>query len=68
MSFAVADQGDVSLGAFESADLFRGLYRLRGFPDAYLYVVRPVDRGIFSHLRETEASLGAYREAKAPSP
>jgi len=64
-SFAVADQGDVSLGAFESADLFRGLYRLRGFPDAYLYVVRPVDRGIFSHLRETEASLGAYREAKA---
>ncbi len=35
-----------------------------GYPDAYLYVVRPVDRGIFRHLRQTEASLAAYREAK----
>ncbi|MBA3812846.1 MAG: HAMP domain-containing protein, partial [Caulobacteraceae bacterium] len=64
-TFKAADEGDVSVGAFESADLFRALYRLRGYPDAYLYVVRPVDRGIFSHLRETEASLTAYREAKA---
>jgi two-component system nitrogen regulation sensor histidine kinase NtrY len=64
-SFGVADHGEVSVGAFESADLFRGLYRLTAFPEAYLYVVRPVDRGIFSHLRETEASLVAYREAKA---
>ncbi|HEY5071962.1 MAG TPA: PAS domain-containing sensor histidine kinase [Caulobacteraceae bacterium] len=63
-SFTVADQGIVSVGAFESVDLFRGLYRLTAYPDAYLYVVRPVDRGIFRHLRETEASLGAYREAK----
>ncbi|MEP6968430.1 MAG: PAS domain-containing sensor histidine kinase, partial [Pseudomonadota bacterium] len=64
-TFKAADEGDVSVGAFESADLFRALYRLRGYPEAYLYVVRPVDRGIFSHLRETEASLTAYREAKA---
>ena len=34
-------------------------------PDAYLYVVWPVEPGVFSHLRETEASLAAYREAKA---
>jgi two-component system nitrogen regulation sensor histidine kinase NtrY len=54
----------VSVGAFESLDLFRALYRLHGYPDAYLYVVRPLDRGIFRHLRETEASLVAYREAK----
>ena len=64
-SFAVADQGEISALPFESADLFRGLYRLKAFPEAYLYVVRPVDRGIFSHLRQTEASLVAYREAKA---
>ncbi|MEO8813036.1 MAG: PAS domain-containing sensor histidine kinase [Caulobacteraceae bacterium] len=64
-TFAAADEGDVSVGAFESADLFRALYRLRAYPDAYLYVVRPVDRGIFRHLRETEASLAAYRQAKA---
>ncbi len=64
-TFKAADEGDVSVGAFESADLFRGLYRLRGYPDAYLYVVRPLNHGIFRHLRETEASLAAYREAKA---
>ncbi len=64
-TFKAADEGDVSVGAFESVDLFRALYRLRGYPGTYLYVVRPVDRGIFRHLRETEASLAAYREAKA---
>jgi two-component system nitrogen regulation sensor histidine kinase NtrY len=63
-SFRAADEGDVSAAAFESADLFRALYRLRGYPDAYLYVVRPLDRGIFRHLRNTEASLIAYRLAK----
>ena len=64
-TFRAADEGDVSVGAFESADLFRALYRLRGYPDAYLYVVRPLNHGIFRHLRETESSLIAYREAKA---
>jgi two-component system nitrogen regulation sensor histidine kinase NtrY len=64
-SFKAADEGDVSATAFESADLFRALYRLKGYSDAYLYVVRPVDRGIFSHLVETSAALAAYREAKA---
>jgi len=63
-TFEAADEGDVSVGPFESVDLFRAIYRLRGYSDAYLYVVRPVDRGIFRHLRETEASLAAYREAK----
>lgn len=63
-TFEAADEGDVSVGPFESVDLFRAIYRLRGYREAYLYVVRPVDRGIFRHLRETEASLAAYREAK----
>jgi two-component system nitrogen regulation sensor histidine kinase NtrY len=63
-TYAAADDGMVSVGPFESLDLFRALYRLRGYADAYLYVVRPLDRGIFRHLRETEASLVAYREAK----
>jgi two-component system nitrogen regulation sensor histidine kinase NtrY len=64
-TFAAADEGIVSVGVFESADLLRALYRLRGYPDAYLYAVRPLDPGIFSHLRETESSLVAYHEAKA---
>ena len=64
-SFKAADEGDVSANPFEAANVFRALYRLRGYPDAYLYVVRPVDRGIFSHLFETEASLAAYHAARA---
>ena len=64
-SFKAADEGDVSLGPFERTDLFRALFKLRAFPDAYLYVVRPLDHGIFAHLRESEASVIAYREAKA---
>jgi len=63
-SFAAADEGDVSAAPFESVDLFRALYRLKSYPDAYLYVVRPVDQGIFRHLRETESSLAGYDLAK----
>lgn len=64
-TFKAADEGIISVGAFESADIFRALYRLRGYPDAYLYIVRPLHRGIFQHLRETEASLVAYHEAQS---
>ncbi len=63
-TFRAANEGDVSVGTFESADLLRALYRLRGYPDAYLYVVKPLNHGVFSHLRETEASLADYRTAK----
>jgi two-component system nitrogen regulation sensor histidine kinase NtrY len=65
-AFRVADSGDeVEMVGFEKSDLFRALYRLRAYPDAYLYVARTVDPGIFRHLRLTEASLGAYRQAAA---
>src|SRR5262249_23646109 len=40
------------------------LGRLAGYRDAYLYVVRAVDPGVFQHLRETSVQLAAYREAK----
>jgi two-component system nitrogen regulation sensor histidine kinase NtrY len=62
-SFKAADEGDISMRPFESADLIRALYKLKAYPDAYLYVARPVDRGILNHLRETEASLNEYGES-----
>jgi len=62
-SFTNADRGEVSLRDFESADVMRAIYRLKAYPDAYLYVVRPVEGGILSHLREAEGSLVSYREA-----
>jgi two-component system nitrogen regulation sensor histidine kinase NtrY len=64
-AFKAADEGDVSAFAFESADVFRALYKLPAYSDAYLYIVRPVDRGLFRHLRLTSDSLAAYRVAKA---
>jgi two-component system nitrogen regulation sensor histidine kinase NtrY len=62
-SFKAADEGDISVRPFEQADLMRAVYRLSAYPDAYLYVVRPVERGILNHLREAEGSLITYREA-----
>ncbi len=64
-TFEAANEGDISAESFENDDLFRALYKLRGYSDAYLYAVRPVDKGIIRHLRETEASLAAYRDAAA---
>lgn len=62
-SFAGADQDSSPSAAFDEADLVRSLYRLNAFDDAYLYVVRPVEKGIINHLREAESSLVSYREA-----
>jgi two-component system nitrogen regulation sensor histidine kinase NtrY len=64
-SFKAADEGDISVRPVEQANLMRAVYRLRAYPDAYLYVVRPVEKGILNHLREAEGSLVAYREAAA---
>jgi two-component system nitrogen regulation sensor histidine kinase NtrY len=64
-SFKAADEGDIAVRAVEQADLMRAVYRLTAYPDAYLYVVRPVEKGILNHLREAEGSLVAYREAAA---
>jgi two-component system nitrogen regulation sensor histidine kinase NtrY len=62
-SFKVSDGGEIALAMVESADMMRAVYRLKAYPDAYLYVVRPVEQGIISHLREAEGSLVSYREA-----
>ena len=62
-SFKWTDTGEITSQRFVTEDLFRALYRLKGFPDAYLYVARPIDKGILAHLIESEESLISYREA-----
>jgi two-component system, NtrC family, nitrogen regulation sensor histidine kinase NtrY len=63
-SVNAADQGaTIWVCNVKCGDAMRALYRLRSYPDAYLYVVRPVEKGIISHLVEAEASLVAYRDA-----
>ena len=58
-SFQDADEGYI----FVSSDQTRALYRLQAFPDAYLYVTRPVEAGIVDHLIGADRSLAAYRDA-----
>ena len=61
-AFAAANQGDVFIINPPGSDVMRGLYRLQGFADAYLYVSRPLQAGIVAHLREAEGALISYRE------
>jgi two-component system, NtrC family, nitrogen regulation sensor histidine kinase NtrY len=62
-SFKAADEGDISVPAFDSSDVMRAVFRLNAYPDAYLYVVRPMGVGIMTHLTAAEGSLVSYREA-----
>jgi two-component system nitrogen regulation sensor histidine kinase NtrY len=59
-NFAAADDGNT---VFVSSDLTRSLYRLRSYPDAYLYLTRPVESGLVQALNDANTSLGSYREA-----
>ena len=63
-SFQAADEGDISLGKFDSADLYRALFRLPDYGGTYMYVVLPVSRGIFTHLKNASAAVDDYRRAK----
>ena len=59
-----ADAGEVPVHAFVSADLLRAVQKLKAYDDAYLYVVRSVDRGILAHLSEASDAVTAYRDAE----
>jgi two-component system nitrogen regulation sensor histidine kinase NtrY len=51
--------------AFDDHDMGRAVYRLSAYPDAYLYVLRPIGAGIMSQLRGSEQAVGDYKEADA---
>ena len=59
---ASADAHTVSIEPFIATDLIRAVVRLGGYDDAYLYVVRPVDKGILTRLGETAQALAAYND------
>ncbi|MCI3134984.1 sensor histidine kinase NtrY-like [Phenylobacterium aquaticum] len=61
--FKAADEGDTISASFDPNDMVRAVYRLRAFPDAYLYVMRPLAKGMISQLRDAETSVVSYREA-----
>jgi len=59
-----ADQGEVVIRHFFDEDLIRAVFRLDAYPDAYVYVARPVDQGILNQLRRSDEAVVAYREAE----
>lgn len=61
-AYAIADGGEIYVPDYRNSDVMRAVYRLRGFDDAYLYVARPLEKGIMAHLREAEGSLIAYKD------
>jgi two-component system nitrogen regulation sensor histidine kinase NtrY len=62
--FPTADEDAVVKPVIE-ASLIRGIGRLPAYQDAYLYVVRPVERGILSNLTATSGALQDYHDAEA---
>lgn len=61
-AYASADAGEIYVPDFARTDVMRAVYRLRSYDGVYLYVARPLEKGIMAHLREAEGSLVSYRE------
>lgn len=55
-AFQAADEGDISVPAFNSADLMRAVFKLVGL-SRRLSLARPVEKGIINHLTDADASL-----------
>jgi two-component system nitrogen regulation sensor histidine kinase NtrY len=62
-SFKAADENIISICNVNCGDAMSAVYKLRAYPDAYLYVIRPVEKGIVGHLLESEASLIDFNAA-----
>ena len=62
-TLASLSNGDVVEKTFEQTDVIRGLFRLRAYDDAYLYVVRRFEPGIMNHLLSASGALTAYKDA-----
>ena len=62
-AFTAADRPDGLVLSLFSSDYIRALMRLSAYPDAYLYVARPMGEGIMAQLRRSQESVKAYRLA-----
>jgi two-component system nitrogen regulation sensor histidine kinase NtrY len=59
------ENGELVVKTFDKDALIRGSYRLKAYPDAYLYVVRQVAPTIFNNLTAASGALRDYRDAEA---
>ena len=65
-AFADARGGVVAM-KFAEPDVIRAVYRLRGYNDAYLFVIRRVDAGILAKLHNFDRAVSDYRETERRS-
>jgi two-component system nitrogen regulation sensor histidine kinase NtrY len=59
-----ASVGELETREPTDSDVFRAVYRLKGYPNAFLYVTRAMDPKILGQLRRSEAAVVAYRDAE----
>jgi two-component system nitrogen regulation sensor histidine kinase NtrY len=64
-AFATADAGEVSVRFDQDNDRLLALYRLGDYNDAYVFVSKPIQPGLVAQLRDLEASVMDYRDARA---
>ena len=60
-----AAQGELETREPTDSDLFRAVYRLSGYPDAFLYVTRAMDPRILAQLHQSQQAVVDYRDAEA---
>lgn len=58
------EAGDMASVADPDADLLRGLYRLNGYPDAYLYLAASMPADMLSRLSAFDEAVYDYNEAE----
>ena len=49
----------------DAADLARAVFKLDAYPDAFVYVVRPLGEGVVAQLHRSSDAVTAYRDAEA---
>ncbi|HVY85695.1 MAG TPA: PAS domain-containing sensor histidine kinase [Caulobacterales bacterium] len=62
--FGEAMRGVIADRMFETQSVIRALVRLRAYPNAYLYVARPIDPTLLRRTRAFDDSVAAYRMAE----
>ena len=58
-----AKTGDMVTTEPVDTDLFRAVLKLKGYPDAFLYVTRAIDAKTLTQLRESSAAVVSYKDA-----
>ena len=61
---AASGDGEPPQQITEGPDAVRSLMSLPAYGEAYLYLVRPLQPGLIAQMRNGEAAIVAYREAK----